>query len=50
MIEKDQVKDKEWVNKHTLTPQEFRQLVLEKLERARLNTLVRENRKLNELA
>ena len=39
-----------WTEKHTLTEQEFRQLILEKMERARLLQLANENRELDEVA
>jgi hypothetical protein len=42
--------NKDWVAKNTLTAQDLRQLVLEKLERARLQQLAEENRKLSEFA
>ena len=48
MIVRDQKED--WVAKHTLTEQDKRQLILEKIERARLQQLAEENRKLNEFA
>ncbi len=41
---------KDWVEQHTLTAQDLRQLILEKMERARLQQLVEENRKLSEFA
>jgi len=49
MIVRDQV-EKDWVAKHTLSEQELRQLILEKMERARLLQKANENRKLNEFA
>jgi hypothetical protein len=48
MIVRDQ-KEIEWVRQHTLSEQEFRQLILEKIERARLLHFVEENRKLDEV-
>ena len=45
-----QSENKDWTEKHTLSEQEFRQLVLEKMERARLLQLAKENREFNELA
>jgi hypothetical protein len=36
---------KNWTAKHTLTKQDFRQLILEKIERARLLQLAERNRK-----
>lgn len=40
------VSDKEnWVAEHTLTTQDLRKLILEKIERARLQQLAEENRK-----
>ena len=39
-----------WTEKHTLSEQEFRQLILEKIERARLLQLANENRELDEVA
>ena len=49
MIVRDQ-KEVDWTVKHTLTEQELRQLILEKIERARLLQLANENRKLAEFA
>ena len=49
MIVRDQ-KELDWVLKHTLTEQELRQLILEKMERARALQKVEENRRLNEFA
>jgi hypothetical protein len=49
MIVRDQ-KEVEWVRQHTLSEQDFRQLILEKMERARLLHFVEENRKLAEVA
>ncbi len=49
MIVRDQ-KEVDWVAKHTLSEQELRQLILEKMERARLLQLVEENRRLSEFA
>ena len=34
-----------WIEEHTLTEQDLRQLILEKTERARLLQMVNENRK-----
>jgi len=48
MIVRDQKKD--WVVKHTLSEQDFRKLILEKMERARLQQLAEKNRKLSEFA
>lgn len=45
-----QSENKNWVAQHTLTAQDLRQLILEKMERARLQQLVEENRKLSEFA
>jgi hypothetical protein len=42
--------NKDWVAQHTLTKQDLRQLILEKMERARLQRLAEENRKLKEFA
>jgi len=42
--------NKDWVEKHTLSEQEFRQLILEKMERAKLLQLANENRELKEFA
>lgn len=45
------VSDKEsWLVKHTLSEQEFRQLILDKIERARLLQFAETNRKARELA
>jgi hypothetical protein len=49
-MDSKQSENKNWVAKYTLTPQDFRQLILEKMERARLQQLVEENRKLSEFA
>jgi hypothetical protein len=49
MIVRDQ-KEIDWVIQHTLSKQDFRQLILEKIERARLQQLAEENRKLAEVA
>ena len=49
MIVRDQ-KEVEWIAKNTLSEQDFRQLILEKIERARLLHFVEENRKLAEVA
>ena len=43
MSERDQ-KEADWIAKHTLTERELRQLILEKMERARLLRSVNENR------
>jgi hypothetical protein len=40
--------NRDWVEKHTLTEQDFRQLILEKAERARLLQLAERNRRLAE--
>jgi hypothetical protein len=45
-----QRENRNWTEKHTLTEQEFRQLILEKMERARLLQLANKNRELNEVA
>ena len=46
-----EVSDKEnWIAKHTLTEQDMRKLILEKLERAKLLQLANKNRELHELA
>jgi flagellar biosynthesis chaperone FliJ len=42
--------EKDWTVKHTLTEQEFRKLVLEKMERARQLQKANENRELDEVA
>jgi hypothetical protein len=42
--------NKDWVEKHTLTEQDFRQLILEKMERAKLLQKANKNRELNEVA
>jgi len=39
-----QRENEDWTAKHTLTEQDFRQLILEKAERARLLQLAKENR------
>ena len=49
MIVRDQV-EKDWIAKHTLTEQDVRKLILEKIERARLLQKANENRELNEFA
>jgi hypothetical protein len=49
MIVRDQ-KEIEWIRQHTLSEQDFRQLILEKIERARLLHYVEKNRKLAEVA
>jgi hypothetical protein len=36
--------DKDWIAEHTLTEQDLRKLILEKMERARLLQSVKENR------
>jgi hypothetical protein len=43
-------KEKSEVEKYILTEQDFRQLIQEKLERARLQSQVEENRRLQEFA
>ena len=48
MIERDQKED--WVAQHTLTEQDVRQLILDKIERAKLLQLEIQNRKLVEFA
>jgi hypothetical protein len=47
MIVRDQ-KEIDWVAKNTLSEQDLRKLILEKIERARLLQLVEENRRLSE--
>ena len=42
--------NRDWVAEHTLTEQDLRQLILEKIERAKLLHRVDENRKLSEFA
>jgi hypothetical protein len=42
--------NKDWVAQHTLSKQDLRQLILEKIERARLLQKVEENRRLSEFA
>jgi hypothetical protein len=42
--------NKDWVAEHTLTEQDVRQLILEKMERAKLLQKVEENRRLSEFA
>ena len=49
MIVRDQ-QEKDWTEKHTLTEQDFRKLILEKMERAKLLQKANENRKLEEWA
>ena len=49
-MDSKQSENKNWIAEHTLTAQEFRQLILEKMERARLQQLVEENRRLSEFA
>jgi len=49
MSERDQ-KEADWVSKHTLSEQDVRQLILEKMERAKILQKVEENRRLNEFA
>ena len=49
MIARDQ-KEEDWTAKHTLTEQDVRKLVLEKIERAKLLQKAVKNRKLEELA
>ena len=49
MIVRDQ-KELDWMSKHTLTEQDLRQLILEKMERAKLLQQVEENRELAEFA
>jgi hypothetical protein len=44
------IKQTDWTAKHTLTEQDLRQLVLEKIERAKLLQKANENRELNEFA
>ena len=47
MIVRDQ-QEVDWVKQHTLSKQDFRQLILEKMERARLQQLAEKNRKRTE--
>jgi hypothetical protein len=42
--------EKNWVAQHTLSEQDLRKLILEKMERAKLLQKVVENRKLSEFA
>jgi hypothetical protein len=49
MIVRDQ-KEVDWVAQHTLSKQDFRKLILEKMERARLQQLAEQNRILSEYA
>jgi hypothetical protein len=49
MIERDQ-RQKDWTAEYTLTEQDFRQLILEKMERTKLLQKVDENRELDEIA
>ena len=45
------VSDKDsWIAEHTLSEQEMRQLILDKIERAKLLQQVRQNRELYEIA
>jgi hypothetical protein len=50
MIERDQKLEHDWIAEHTLSEQDLRKLILEKMERARLLHRVEENRKLSEFA
>jgi hypothetical protein len=50
MIERDQKLENEWIAEHTLSKQELRQLILEKMERAKLLHQVEKNRKLSKFA
>jgi hypothetical protein len=45
-----ETKVNEQVEQYVLTEQDFRKLILEKLERAKLQTQLKENRKLQEFA
>ena len=45
-----ETKVSEQVEQYVLTDQDFRKLILEKLERAKLQTQLKENRKLQEFA
>ena len=47
MIVRDQ-QEVDWVKQHTLSNKDFRQLILEKMERARLQQLAEKNRKRTE--
>lgn len=49
MIERDQEK-LGWVEQHTLTEQQVRKLIDNKLERAKLQQLASQNRKSNQFA
>ena len=42
-------KEAEWTNQYTLSEQDFRQLILEKMERNGLKTLIAEQRKIKEV-
>ena len=48
MIVRDQKED--WVARHTLTEEDVRKLILDKIERAKVLQLAVKNRKLEELA
>jgi hypothetical protein len=47
-MDSKQREQRDWVEKHTLSEQDLRQLLLEKMERARLLQLANENRKRTE--
>jgi len=49
MIVRDQ-KESDWVAMHTLSEQDVRKLILEKMERAKLLQKANENRRLQEFA
>ena len=50
MIVRDQKeKEKEWVKQYTLSEQDFRKLILEKMERNGLKTRISEQRKVKEV-
>jgi hypothetical protein len=50
MIERDQELEKDWIAEHTLSAEDMRRLIAEKMERARLLRQIDENRKLSEFA
>jgi len=50
MMDSKQRETLDWVEQHTLTERDLRQLILEKMERARLLQKANENRELNEFA
>jgi hypothetical protein len=50
MIVRDQkVKEKEWTSQYTLSEQDFRKLILEKMERNGLKSRISEERKVKEV-